>query len=77
MPQLSGAHVSIVEGADVPDMVKTMVEQEVDMHSASEEVQKIEARLAGIHLGQSQLRPGQAIEDVEAALENGVFYSCI
>jgi hypothetical protein len=77
MPQLSGAHFSIVEGEDVPGMVKTMVEQAADMHRASEDVQKIEARLAGIQSGQSQLLPGQAIEDVEASLENGVFHTCI
>jgi hypothetical protein len=68
MPQLNGAHLSIVEGEDVPDMVKAMVQQEADMNRASEDVGKNEARLAGIHSGKSHLLPGQVIEDVEANL---------
>jgi hypothetical protein len=55
-----------------------MVEQEADMNSASEDVGKNEARLAGIQLGKSHLLPGQVIEDVEANLEKGMFvHECV
>jgi hypothetical protein len=74
MPQLNRAHFGIVEGEDVPDMVKAMVEQEANMNCASEDVGKNEARLAGIQSGKSHLPPGQAIEDVETNLEKGMFH---
>jgi hypothetical protein len=70
MPQLNGAYVSIVEGEDVPDMVKAMVEQEADMNRASEDVGKNEARLDGIQSGKSHLLPGQAIEDVTLCMHS-------
>jgi hypothetical protein len=50
MPQLSGAHFSIVEWEDVPDMVKAMVEQEADMNRASEDVGNNVASLATLGL---------------------------
>jgi hypothetical protein len=56
MPQLNGAHFSIVEGEDVPDMVKAMVEQEADMIRGFG-VETNVARLAGILSGKSHLLP--------------------
>jgi hypothetical protein len=77
MPQLNGAHFSIVEGEDVPNMLKAMVEQEADMHRASVDAGNNVARLAGIQSGKTHLLPGQAIEDVEANLEKGMFHLCM
>jgi hypothetical protein len=77
MPQLNGAHFSIVEGKDVPDRVKAMVEQEADMNRHSVDVVKNEHRLAGIQSGKSHLLPGQAIKDVEANFERGMFHLCM
>lgn len=76
MPQLSGVHFTVLEGEDVPDMVSSMVEQEAASKNALQVVEGLEARIAGIHAGQSQLLPGQEIEDVEASLESGMLQMC-